>query len=135
MVSLEGGILLTRKVVVGTQVTSSGPYSHAVDSGDYVFFSGQTAYNALDYTGEKLDITEQTKKCFAHLQNVMDETELTFDDLVKVNVYLTSMQHFKAMNAVYEQAFAAPYPARTCVAVLELPLDADVEIECIAKKS
>lgn len=125
---------MTRKIVTGKQVTSSGPYSHAVDTGDYLFFSGQTAYNTLDYDGKKLDITTQTHKCFAHLQDVMNEAGVSLDDVVKVNVYLTGMKYFAEMNAVYEKQFTAPYPARTCVAVLELPLEADVEIECIVKK-
>ena len=65
----------------------------------------------------------------------MEQAGVTFDDVLKVNVYLTSMKHFKAMNEVYETYFKAPYPARTCVAVLELPLEADVEIELIAKRA
>lgn len=130
----RGGILLSRKIVNGKKVTSSGPYSHAVDTGDYLFFSGQTAYNAVDYDGEKLDVMKQTQKCFSHLQDVMDQAEVNFDNVVKVNVYLASMDYFDDMNIIYEKQFAAPYPARTCVAVLELPLGADVEIECIVKK-
>lgn len=54
--------------------------------------------------------------------------------MVKVNVFLTSMKHFPEMNEVYEKKFSKPYPARTTVAVLELPLGADVEIEFIAKR-
>ena len=56
----------------------------------------------------------------------------SFDDVVKVNVYLTDMRNFAAMNAVYARRFAAPYPARTTVAVVALPLGAAVEIEMIA---
>ena len=54
---------------------------------------------------------------------------------VKVNVYLTDMKTFLHMNEVYEKQFSKPFPARTCVAVLALPLGADVEIEMIAKRS
>jgi len=52
--------------------------------------------------------------------------------VIKVTVYLTDMNDFAAMNAVYEQHFEAPYPARTTIAVKELPLGARVEIDCIA---
>lgn len=126
---------MTRKIVTSKKVSSSGPYAHAVDAGDYFFFSGQTAYNGIAYQGEKYDLRTQTKKCFAHLAAVMAEAGVTFEDVVKVNVYLTSMSYFEEMNHVYQEVFAEPYPARTCVAVLELPLGADVEIECIAKNS
>ncbi|MCD5000974.1 RidA family protein [Enterococcus saccharolyticus] len=124
---------MERKVYTGKNVMASGPYSHAVDSGEYIFFSGQTAKNALNQeVGES--ITEQTRMCFKNLAAVMREAQVAFDNVVKVNVYLTGMKHFEEMNAVYQEVFQDPYPARTCVAVLELPLGADVEIECIVKK-
>ncbi|HLQ73615.1 MAG TPA: Rid family detoxifying hydrolase [Bacillota bacterium] len=122
-----------RKVYDAKTADASGPYSHAVDSGDYVFFSGQTAKNTVtaeDMTG---DITAQTKQCFINLFSVMEDAEITSDDVVKVNVYLTTMKHFDEMNQVYVTKFNEPFPARTCVAVHELPLGAEVEIEMIAK--
>lgn len=125
---------MIRKGYTGKEVSSSGPYSHAIDSGDFIYFSGQTAYNGIHYHGEKYDIATQAKKCFDHLKDVMDVAGVDFDQVVKVNVYLTSMQHFDEMNAIYQEIFAHPFPARTCVAVLELPLGADIEIECIVKK-
>jgi len=125
---------MVRKTYSAENVESSGPYSHAVDAGDYIYFSGQTAKNALhapDLTG---DIAAQTKKCFENLFDVMSQTNLTSDDIVKVNVYLSTMKNFDEMNEVYKTQFNAPFPARTCVAVLELPLGAEVEIEIIAKR-
>lgn len=115
----------------------SGPYSHAIDGGDYVFFSGQTAMNSADEKTKKDikgDIARQTELCFKNLFDVMSETELSEADVVKVNVYLTDMVNFKEMNAVYETQFSSPHPARTCIAVVGLPLEAEVEIEMIAKK-
>ncbi len=126
---------MTRKVFNSPKVASSGPYSHAVDAGDFYYFSGQTARNSVEQLPEeKLSIALQTEKCFENLQYVMDEVGVTMDDVVKVNVYLTGMKHFAEMNEVYKIKFAQPFPARTCVAVLELPLGADVEIEVIVKK-
>lgn len=124
-----------RKILTATNASSSGPYSHAVDAGDYVFFSGQTAKNADDAPDMTGDIAAQTKQCFDNLFNVMAQSDLTSDDVVKVNVYLTTMKNFDAMNDVYKLQFKAPFPARTCVAVSELPLAAEVEIEMIAKRS
>lgn len=125
---------MSRKAFTSPHVSSSGPYSHAIDGGDYYFFSGQTAKNAVAVTEDDRAIAAQTEKCFENLQFVMDEVGVTMDDVVKVNVYLTGMKHFAEMNAVYEKKFSKPFPARTCVAVLELPLAADVEIEVIVKK-
>jgi 2-iminobutanoate/2-iminopropanoate deaminase len=126
-----------RIVYQANDVSASGPYSHAVDTGEYIYLSGQTAKNSAYHEDniENEDITSQTKKCFANLTAVLNEAGLTEADVVKVNVYLTSMKHFDAMNAVYETYFKSPYPARTCVAVYELPLGADVEIEFIAKRT
>lgn len=125
---------MTRKVYTGKKVASSGPYSHAVDSGDHIYFSGQTAYNGINYSGEKYDISTQAQMCFDYLQDVMEVAGVSLEQVVKVNVYLTSMKYFEEMNEIYKKMFAEPYPARTCVAVLELPLGADIEIECIVKK-
>ena len=125
---------MTRKNYTAKNVSASGPYSHAIDSGDYIFFSGQTAMNGVDVE-EKGDITEQTKRSLAYLESVMNVADVTSDDVIKVNVYLTKMAYFDEMNKVYEDFFTPPYPARTCVAVYELPLGADVEIEVIVKKS
>ncbi|MHC5267895.1 RidA family protein [Enterococcus sp. LJL98] len=125
---------MKRKIYTGKNIASSGPYSHAVDSGDFIYFSGQTAYNGQDYQGEKYDIATQAQKCFDYLEDVMEAANVSLEQVVKVNVYLTSMQHFDAMNTVYQSRFSKPYPARTCVAVYELPLGADIEIECIVKK-
>lgn len=126
---------MTRKVYDAKGTEPSGPYSHAVDAGEFIYFSGQTAKNsptAKDMTG---DIAAQTQQCFDNLFEVMKEANLTSEDVVKVNVYLTDMNNFAEMNGVYEKQFAAPYPARTCVAVLALPLGAEVEIEMVAKRS
>lgn len=127
---------MMRKTYTATDVSASGPYSHAVDAGNYIYFSGQTAKNRLhaDDSPENEDIASQTKQCFAHLSSVLKEAGLTEANVIKANVYLTSMKYFNDMNGVYETFFQAPYPARTCVAVYELPLGADVEIEIVAKR-
>ncbi|WP_047984419.1 RidA family protein [Ornithinibacillus californiensis] len=126
-----------RKAFNSKTVSASGPYSHAVDTGDFVYLSGQTAKNTGSQTtseDSKEDITSQTKQCFINLQSVLDEVDLDESNVVKVNVFLTSMDYFAEMNEVYQTFFSEPYPARTCVAVKELPLGADVEIELIAKR-
>lgn len=127
---------MKRKIYTGEGVSASGPYSHAVDAGDYVFFSGQTAMNSLGKENNLLKgkIELQTKEVFSNLASVMKAAAIDKSQVLKVNVYLTSMEHFEAMNGIYQEFFESPYPARTCVAVKELPLGADIEIEVIAKK-
>ncbi len=125
---------MSRKAYNAKNTTASGPYSHAIDAGDYIFLSGQTAMNSLGVGQMPGDIGVQTKLCFESLSEVLEAAGLTLDDVVKVNVYLIDMNNFSAMNEVYKTFLNDPYPARTCVAVLALPLGADVEIEMIAKR-
>ena len=122
-----------RKVYEAPTVTSSGPYSHCVEGKSAVYIAGQTALNGVDAPA-KGNIKEQTNLVFKNLIDILKEANLTLDNVLKVNVYLTSMDYFEDMNKVYSEYFKDPYPARTCVAVKELPLGADVEIELIAER-
>lgn len=115
-------------------VRAAGPYSHAVDADGMVFLSGQTPKIPNSTDIKFGDITAQTKQCFLNLFEVLKEVGLTPDDVVKVNVFLTDINSFAEMNAVYETQFTKPYPARTTIGVLALPLGAEVEIEMIAKR-
>lgn len=123
-----------RKTYSAKNVTASGPYSHSVEADNFLFLSGQTAMNAETVENLQGNIAEQTKRCFTNLSEVLEAADLTFDDVVKVNVYLTDMNNFNSMNEEYKTYFNEPFPARTCVAVLALPLGAEVEIEMIAKR-
>ncbi|CEG25764.1 RidA family protein [Bacillus sp. B-jedd] len=125
---------MPRKSYESKDAKAVGPYSHAVDAGELVYLSGQTPIDPS--TGEltKGGIGEQTRQCFANLFAVLEAAGLTSDDVVKVNVYLTDMNNFADMNEVYQTQFSEPFPARTTVAVLALPLGAEVEIEMIAKR-
>lgn len=127
---------MKRITYTAKELSAAGPYSHAVDGGNYIFFSGQTAMNRSKEVGQALagDIQAQTKEVFDNLSAVMAAANIGKHQVVKANVYLTTMDDFDAMNTVYQNFFKAPYPARTCVAVHELPLGAEVEIELIAKK-
>ncbi|MDO5028147.1 MAG: Rid family detoxifying hydrolase [Bacillota bacterium] len=122
-----------RRIYTADTVRSSGPYSHCVEGNSHIFISGQTALNGKN-PGPKGDIVDQTKKAFENLEAILKEANLSFDNVLKVNVYLTSMKYFDDMNQVYKEYFKEPYPARTCVAVLELPLGADIEIELVCQR-
>ena len=82
------------------------------------------------------DIEEQTLRCLDILKTIIDENKGTLDDVVKVNLYVTNLDDFSKVNAVYEKVFTNNYPARTCVQVSRLPKNAVVELEAtiIVKK-
>ncbi|GLK18270.1 Rid family detoxifying hydrolase [Herbiconiux flava] len=111
-----------------------GPYSHAATGRgrELLYLSGQTPIDPA--TGRLVDgdAVAQTERVFANLELVLTAAGRTLADAVKVNVYLTSMEDFAAMNGVYERMLDAPYPARTTVAVAGLPLGARIEIELVA---
>jgi 2-iminobutanoate/2-iminopropanoate deaminase len=128
-------VAMTRTAYSAEGAVAVGPYSHAVDAGQTIFFSGQTPIDPA--TGElvKGNIAKQTEQCFCNLFQVLQAAGLTSDDIVKVTVFLTDMADFKAMNEVYAKQFQVPYPARTTIGVAALPLGANVEIEMIARKA
>ena len=98
-----------------------------------LFLSGQTPIDPATGALVAGDVGAQTRRVFANLERVLDAAGASLADVIKVNVYLTSMADFPALNEVYARVFEAPYPARTTVAVAELPLGAQVEIELVAR--
>lgn len=110
-----------------------GPYSQAVDCGPFVFASGQIPIDPA--TGNIPEgITEQTRQSLSNVKAILEVAGLTMDNVVKTTVFLADMNDFAAMNAVYAEAFSAPFPARSAVAVRTLPKNVLVEIEVIAAK-
>ena len=124
---------MARKAIVSEKSKPVGPYSPGVDSDGLIFLSGQTPLDAA--TGKIVigDIKIQTQQCFNNLFHVLEAAGLTSDDVLKVNVFLTDMNDFPAMNEVYKTNFSDPYPARSTIGVAALPLGARVEIEMIAR--
>lgn len=110
-----------------------GPYSQAIDTGSLVFISGQIPVNPE--TGEIAgDIKSQTAQSLANVKAILAEAGLTVDNVVKTTVFLSDMANFVPMNEVYAEVFTAPFPARSAVAVRELPKQVLVEIEVIAAR-
>ena len=108
-----------------------GPYSQAIDTGSFVFISGQIPVNPA--TGEVPEgIKAQAAQSIANIKAILAEAGLTIDNVVKTTVFLADMALFGEMNEVYAQEFTAPIPARSAVAVRELPKQVLVEIEVIA---
>lgn len=126
--------MMSRKAFTAKGAVSVGPYSHAIESGDVIYLSGQTPIDSKTGKLVEGDISDQTEQCFKNLFNVLDAAGLTPDDVVKVNVFLINMADFAAMNTVYGRKFSEPFPARTTIGVASLPLGASVEIEMIARR-
>ena len=126
---------MARKAIVSEKATSVGPYSHGIDSEGLVFLSGQTPLDPVSGKIVEGDIKAQTQQGFNNLFGVLKAAGLTSNDVQKVNVYLTDMNDFSAMNEVYKKQFSKPYPARTTIGVASLPLGAKIEIEMIARKN
>lgn len=110
-----------------------GPYSQAIDAGPFLFISGQIPVDPA--TGDiPQGIAPQTAQSIANIKAILAEAGLSVDNVVKTTVFLADMNDFGAMNAVYAENFTAPFPARSAVAVKELPKQVLVEIEVIAAK-
>jgi 2-iminobutanoate/2-iminopropanoate deaminase len=111
-----------------------GPFSQGiVASGTSLYVSGNIGINENGHLVEG-DIKAQTRQALTNIQAVLFEAGYTFSDVVKVNVFLTDMKDFAAMNEVYSDFFTKPEPARTTVQVVGLPKEAIVEIELTAVK-
>lgn len=109
-----------------------GPYAQAIVAGGFVFCSGQTPLVPASMRIEATTIEEQTRQVLSNLRTVLASRSLGLADIVKTTVFLKNFADFQRMNAVYAEVFGAHRPARTTVEVSRLPLDALVEIECIA---
>ena len=112
-----------------------GPYSQAIDSGaGIVFVSGQLPIDPVTGAFPEGGVKEQTRQSLTNAKAILEAAGLKLNNVVKTTVFLADMADFAAMNDVYAQFFAAPYPARSAVAVKTLPKGALVEIECIAAR-
>lgn len=109
-----------------------GPYSQAIEAGGMVFASGQLPIDPA--TGEFAEggVKEQTRQSLTNARHILEAAGTDLSHVVKTTVFLSDMADFGAMNEVYAEFFATPYPARSAVAVKTLPKNALVEVECIA---
>jgi len=111
-----------------------GPYSQAVLSGNTLYTSGQIAINPQ--TGDLImdSIEDETQQVMENMNAVLAEAGMTFDHVIKTSIFISDMDNFSRINAVYDQYFTADFPARETVEVARLPKDVNVEISMIAVK-
>jgi 2-iminobutanoate/2-iminopropanoate deaminase len=109
-----------------------GPYSQAVQAGNFLFVSGQVAINPENGELNIGNIEEETHQVMRNLKAVLLEAGLTFENVVKSTIFLSDMGTFAQVNEIYGQYFTADFPARETVQVSVLPKNVNVEISVIA---
>ena len=121
------------KIIKTTNAPAAvGTYSQAVMANGFLFASGQLGINPA--TGElQPDFKSQAEQVMKNVKAILDEAGLSFSNVVKTTVLLSDISNFAALNEVYAQYFSEPYPARSAVAVKDLPKGGLVEMEIIAE--
>lgn len=110
-----------------------GPYSQAIEAGDFVYVSGQIGIDPG--TGEVVEgIEKQTEQVLKNLEAILTEAQTDFSQVVKFTIYLQSMDEFVTVNEIYGGYLTEPYPARATVEVSRLPKDVLVEMDVVVYK-
>lgn len=124
---------MKKQIVTKNAPGAVGPYSQAIVVGNTLYVSGQIPLNPA--TGELVtEIGAAAQQVLENLQAILAAADYSMDDVVKTVVYLADIDNFVKVNEIYAKYFKGPYPARSCVAVKDLPKGALLEIECIAAK-
>lgn len=120
-----------KKIYTKSAPDAIGPYSQAVTAGGFVFTSGQIALVPASGTVEAETIEGQTEQVCQNLSEILKAAGSSIDKVVKTTCFLADMNDFAAFNGVYGKYFTSK-PARSCVAVKQLPKNVLVEVEVIA---
>lgn len=111
-----------------------GPYSQAVQAGNFIFVSGQVAIDPATGDLVTTDTVRETEQVMKNLKAVLAEADVDFSHVVKTTIFLSDMSLFPVVNEVYGKYFTGDFPARETVAVKTLPKNVNVEISVIAVK-
>lgn len=126
---------MSKKIVNTAKAPAAiGPYSQGVEIGNLVFTSGQLPISSSDGKLIEDDVKKATKQSIENVKAVLEEAGTTLENVIKTTVFLKDLNDFTAVNEVYAEYFDENPPARSCVQVAKLPMDALVEIEVIAVK-
>jgi len=124
-----------KRVIQTNQAPAAiGPYSQAIQKGDFLFVSGQLGIDPVTKDFVTGHVKEQTLQVFKNIAAILSEAGYDMADVVKTTVFLADMADFAAMNEIYASRFEGDFPARSAVAVKTLPKNGLVEIEIIALK-
>lgn len=123
-----------KKKVIQTEKApkATGPYSQAIQAGNFIFISGQIPIDPS--TGEMIegDIRQQTQRVLENIKKILESQRLGMEDVLKVTIFLKDMEEIHTMNEVYSTYFPFPQPARSTVGVVNLAKNAKIEIEAVA---
>jgi len=124
---------VSNRAVISTPAAPEaiGPYSQAIKVGNTVWLSGQIPLVPGSMEVIEGDISAQATQVFSNLAAVAEAAGASLDQAVKINISLTNLDHFAAVNEVMAGFLQAPYPARACVQVAALPRGVDIEVEAI----
>lgn len=123
---------MLEKIYTDQAPAAIGPYSQAIKIENTLYTSGQIPVDPTNGKVISTEITEQTQQVMKNLQAVLEEGGSNLNSVIKTTCFLTDMADFAAFNEVYGSYFGDHKPARSCVAVKELPLNVRVEVEAIA---
>jgi len=130
--SVPGVLPMTRSVIHTDKAPKAiGPYSQAVRAGNTVWLSGQIPLDPETMELVQGDMRVQATRVFDNLKAVCEASGGNLDNIVKLSIFLTDLQHFSLINELMQQYFSEPYPARAAIGVASLPKGADVEMEAI----
>lgn len=121
-----------KTISTGKAPAAIGPYSQAIEANGFVYVSGQLPIDPATGTFPEGGIKEQTRQSLLNAQAILREAGTDLSHVVKTTVFLNDIANFVQMNEVYAGFFTAPFPARSAVAVRDLPKGALVEIEVVA---
>ncbi len=122
---------MKERIDTGKTITSIGPYSVAIKSGNLIFLSGMIGLKPNSSQLVSDNILEQTKQILENLSTVLNYMKLNTDNVIKSTIYTTELEKFSQINEIYKAYFKEPYPARAVVGVSKLPLNAKIEIEFV----
>lgn len=123
---------MDKKEIVSKNAPSpAGPYSQGIVANGFVFVAGQRPFNVE--AGKMAEsVAEQTRQCIKNIEFILKESGSTLNDVVKANVYLSSIKHFDEMNSVYKEMFPKPFPTRTTVGVELRGIDVEIEVMALS---
>lgn len=124
------GCMMKKEIYTDNAPAAIGPYSQAIQAGDFLYVSGQIGINPE--TGDVAEgIEAQTKQVMENLKAILAEADTSFADVIKFTIYIQSMDNFATVNDIYGGYLQKPYPARATVEVSRLPKDMLVEMDAV----
>lgn len=127
--------MIVKKIETEKAPAAIGPYSQAVEAGGFLFISGQIPLDPRTGKLAEATIEAQTRQVLANLEAILHAAGLSWKDIVKTEVFMKDLQQFKEMNALYAEKFSHVIkPARQTIQAARLPMDALIEISCVALK-